>query len=175
MTPMVERPAEVATRTVPGHGDGALIKGARKGSAVGTRVARTSRVVLLARRAGTDAERARHGFLPTRRHVPTLLRKPLTYERGKERAEHARWAQRLAIQICFADPSSPWPRGTNENTHGLWRQYLPKGTDLSGDTPREWKALAHRLHTRPRQCLTFATPRDVFTQRRPHAPVALGT
>ena len=70
----------------------------------------------------------------TPRYVPALLRKTLTYDRGKEMAEHAPWAQRLAIQIFFADPYSPWPLDTNENTHGLLRQYLPKGTDLSGYT-----------------------------------------
>ena len=175
MTPIVERPAEVATRTVPGHWEGDLIKGARNGSAVGTLVERTSRLVLLARMAGTDAESARHGFTHKLRHVPTLLRKTLTDDRGKERAEHERLAQRLAIQLVFADPYSPWPRGTNENTNGLLRQYLPKGTDLSGYTQRELNAIAHRLNTRPRKCLNFATPLEVFTHLRHHSPVALGT
>ena len=91
-------------------------------------------------------------------------------------AEHERLAQRLAIRIFFADPYSPWPRGTNENTNGLLRQYLPKGTDLSGYTQRELNAVAHRLNTRPRKCLNFATPLEVFTQLRHHySPVALGT
>ena len=90
-------------------------------------------------------------------------------------AEHERLAQRLAIQIFFADPYSPWQRGTNENTNGLLRQYLPKGTDLSGYTQRELNAIAQRLNTRPRKCLNFATPLEVFTQLRHHSPVALGT
>jgi IS30 family transposase len=175
MTSIVERPAEVATRTVPGHWEGDLIKGARNGSAVGTLVERTTRVVILARMEGTDATSARQGCTKTLRHVPALLRKTLTYDRGNERAEHEQLAQRLAIQIFFADPYSPWQRGTHENTNGLLRQYLPKGTDLSGYTPRELNAIAPRLNTRPRTCLNFATPLEVFTPLRHYSPVALGT
>jgi transposase, IS30 family len=175
MTSIVERPAEVATRTVPGHWEGDLIKGARNGSAVGTLVERTTRLVILARMEGTDATSARQGFTKKLRHVPALLRKTLTYDRGKEMAEHERLAARLAIRVFFADPYSPWQRGTNENTNGLLRQYLPKGTDLSGYTQRELNAIAHRLNTRPRKCLNFATPLKVYAQLRHHSPVALGT
>ena len=175
MTPIAERPAEVATRTVPGHWEGDLIKGARNGSAVGTLVERTTRLVILVKMEGTDARSARAGFTKKLRHVPAPLRKTLTYDRGKEMAEHELLAQRLAIQIFFADPYSPWQRGSNENTNGLLRQYLPKGTDLSGYTQRELNAIAHRLNTRPRKCLDFATPLEVYTQLRHHPPVALGT
>ena len=104
-----------------------------------------------------------------------LLGQMLTYDRGKEMAEHERLAERLAIRIFFADPYSPWQRGTNENTNGLLRQYLPKGSDLSGYTQRELSAIAHRLNTRPRKCLDFATPLEVYAQLRHHSPVALGT
>ncbi|MBC7840172.1 MAG: IS30 family transposase [Nitrospiraceae bacterium] len=127
MTPMTERPAEVATRTVPGHWEGDLIKGARSGLAVETLVERTTRLVILARMERTDARSAREGFTKKLRHVPAFLRKTLTYDRGKEVAEHKRLAERLAIQIFFADPYRPWQRGTNENTNGLLRQYLPNG------------------------------------------------
>ena len=175
MTPMAGRPAEVLPRTVPDHGEGDLLKGARNGSAVGTLVARTTRLALLARMDGTDATSAREGFTTKLRHVPARLRKTLTYDRGNARAEHAPWAQRRAIQSVCADPYRPWPRGTHENTTGLLRQYLPKGTDLSGYTQRALKAIAHRLNTRPRKCLNCATPLEVFTHLRPHAPVALGT
>jgi IS30 family transposase len=175
MTPIAARPAEVATRTVPGHWEGDLIKGARNGSAVGTLVERTTRLVILAKMNGTDVTSARQGFTKKLRHVPAMLRKTLTYDRGKEMAEHAQLAQRLAIQIFFADPYSPWQRGTNENTNGLLRQYLPKGTDLSGYTQRELNAIAHRLNTRPRKCLDFATPLEVYAHLRHHSPVALGT
>ena len=175
ITPIADRPAEVASRTVPGHWEGDLIKGARNGSAVGTLVERTTRLVLLARMEGTDAASVYQGFTKKLRHVPASLRKTLTYDRGKEMAERERLAQRLAIQVFFADPHSPWQRGTNENTNGLLRQYLPKGIDLSGYTQRELNAIAHRLNRRPRKCLDFATPLEVFTQLRHHAPVALGT
>ena len=175
MTPIAVRPAEVMTRTVPGHWEGDLIKGARNGSAVGTLVERPTRLVLLARMDGTDATSAREGFTKKLRHVPARLRKTLTYDRGNERAEHEQLAQRLAIQLVFADPYSPWQRGTHENTTGLLRQYLPKGTDLSGYPQRALKAIAHRLNTRPRKCLNCATPLEVFTHLRPHAPVARGT
>ena len=114
-------------------------------------------------------------FTQKLRHVPAPLRKTLTYDRAKEMAEHERLAQRLALQVFFADPPSPWQRGTNENTNGLLRQYLPKGTDLSGSAQRELNAIAHRLNTRPRKCLDFATPLEVFTQWRHRSPVALGT
>ncbi len=109
------------------------------------------------------------------RRVPAALRNTLTYDWGKEMAEHEQLAQRLAIQIFFADPYSPWQRGTNENTNGLLRQYWPAGTDLSGYTQRELNAIAHRLNTRPRTCLDCATPLEAYAQWRLHSPVALGT
>ena len=127
MTSIADRPAEVATRTVPGHWEGDLIKGARNGSAVGTLVERTTRLVILARMEGTDAASAYQGFTKKLRHVPAPLRKTLTYDRGKEMAEHERLAQRLAIQVFFADPHSLWQRGTNENTNGLVRQLCAEG------------------------------------------------
>lgn len=175
MTPIAERPADVGTRTVPGHWEGDLIKGARNGSAVGSLVERTTRLVILARLDGTDAVSAREGLTRKLKHVPAPLRKTLTYDRGKEMAQHECLAQRLAIRVFFADPHSPWQRGTNENTNGLLRQYLPKGTDLSGYTQRTLNTIAHRLNTRPRKCLNWATPLEVFTQLRHHSPVALGT
>ncbi|MDR4470359.1 MAG: IS30 family transposase [Nitrospira sp.] len=175
MTPIADRPAEVTIRTVPGHWEGDLIKGTRNRSAVGTLVERTTRLVLLARMGGTDAASAYQGFTKKLRHVPAPLRKTLTYDRGKEMAEHERLAHRLSIQVFFADPPSPWQRGTNENTHGLLRQYLPKGTALSTYTQRELNAIAHRLNTRPRKCLGFATPLEVYAHLRHHSPVALGT
>jgi IS30 family transposase len=170
MTLIAERPVEVATRAMPGHWEGDLLKGARNGSAVGTLVERTTRLVILARLEGTNALSAREGFTRKLKHVPTPLRKTLTYDRGKEMAEHERLAQLLAIRVFFADPHSPWQRGTNENTNGLLSQHLPKGTDLSGYTQRELNTIAQLLNTRPRKCLDWATPLEVFTQLRHHSP-----
>ena len=174
-TPIAERPAEVATRTVPGHWESDLIKEARNSSAVGTPVERTTRLVILAKMKGTDATSARAGFTNKLRHVPALRRNTLTYDRGKEMAAHEQLAQRLTIQIFFADPYSPRQRGTNAHTNGLLRQYLPKGTNLSGYTQRELNAIAHRLATRPRKCLDFSPPREVYPHLRYYSPVALGT
>jgi len=122
MTLISERPPGVATRTVPGHWEGALIKGARNGSAVGTLVERTSRLVILARLAGTDAQSVCDGFTKKLRIIPAALRKTLTYDRGKEMTEHEQLAQRLRLHVYFADPHSPWQCGTNEHTNGLLRQ-----------------------------------------------------
>jgi len=110
MTPIAERPPEVATRTVPGHWEGDLIKGARNGSAVGTLVERTTRLVILARMTGTDARSAREGFTKKLRHVPALLRKTLTYDRGKEMAEHERLAERFP-EIAVDVLHTPLPAG----------------------------------------------------------------
>ncbi len=174
MPPLAERAVEGTSRTVSGHWEGDLLKGARNGSAIGTLVERTTRLVLVAKMDGTDAASAYRGFTKQLQPVPAPLRKTLTYDRGKEMAEHERLANRLAIQVFFADPHSPWQRGTNENTNGLLRQYLPKGTDLSSYTQRELTAIAPRLNTRPRKCLTVATPLAVYAHLRPHTPVALG-
>lgn len=162
-------------RTVPGHGDGDLLTGARHGSAVGTLVARPTRLVRLARMDGTDPTSARERWTTQLWPVPARLRKTLTYDRGNARAEHARLAKRLAIQPVGADPYRPWPRGTHENTTGLLRQSLLKGTDWSGYTQRELNAIVHRLNTRPRTCLNFATPLEGSAHLRPHPPVARGT
>ena len=125
---------------------------------------------------GSDATSAREGFTKKLRHVPAPLRKTLTYDdRGKEMTEHERLPQRLAIQVFFADPYSPWQRGTNESTTGLLRQYLPKGTDLSGYTQRELNVIVHRLNTRPRTCLHFATSLEIYAQLRHYSPVTLGS
>ncbi len=159
---------------MPEHWEGDLLKGARNGSAVGTLMERTMRLALLIYMDSMEAVSAYRGFAKKFRHVPPL-QKMLTYEREKERAEHEWFAHRLSIPVFVADPHGPWQCGTNENTNGLLRQYLPKDTDRSGDTQRAVHAIAHRLNTDPRKRLDFATPLDVYAQLRHHSPVACGT
>jgi len=114
-----ERPLEIEGRTVPGHWEGDLIKGAYNRSAVGTLVERTSRYVLLAKMDGTDAQVALEGFTRILRHVPRCMRQTLTYDQGKEMAKHQELSKRVQIDVYFADPHSPWQRGSNENINGL--------------------------------------------------------
>lgn len=175
MTSIHERPAEVDQRLVPGHWEGDLIKGARNASAVGTMVERTSRLVLLTRLEDASASAVLEGFTRRFRRVPEPLRRSLTYDRGKEMAAHETLAERMRIRVYFADPHSPWQRGTIENANGLLRQYLPKGSDLSQFSQHQLNAIALRLNTRPRKCLEFATPLEVFQQLHHHPSVALGT
>jgi IS30 family transposase len=151
-------------RAVAGHWEGDLIKGAGNASAVGTLVERKSRYVLLAKLDGTDATAVLEGFTRRMRTLPASIRQTLTYDQGKEMAHHQELAQRLNIRVYFADPHSPWQRPTNENTNGLLRQYLPKGTDLSGLSQRHLTMIAKRLNTRPRKCLGFRTPEEVLHQ-----------
>lgn len=175
MTPITERPTDVATQTIPGYWEGDVLKGARNGSAVSTQVERTTRLVLLVHMDSTVAASAYRGFTKELWHVPSPPRKTLTYDRGKEIANHEQSAHRLAIQVFFADLHGPWQRGINKNTSGQPCRQLPKNTDLSGDTQRQLNAIAHRLNTRPRKCLVFATPLEVHAQLRSHSTVAVGT
>ena len=126
-----ERPIEACGRLVPGHWEGDLIKGARNASAVGTLVERKSRYLILAKLTDASADATLHAFSRRFRHVPPQMRKTLTYDQGREMAHHERLARRLQIGVFFADPHSPWQRGTNENMNGFIREYLPKGADLS--------------------------------------------
>jgi IS30 family transposase len=125
------RPPEVADRLIPGHWEGDLIKGAGNHSSVGTLVERTSGFVVLAKMSSASAADALESFDKALRGIPGALRKTLTYDQGKEMSYHAALTLRTGVQVYFADPHSPWQRGSNENTNGLLRQYLPKGTDLS--------------------------------------------
>jgi len=160
MTSIRERPAEVEGRLVPGHWEGDLIKGAGNRSSVGTLVERTSRKLVLIKLTDAKAETARDGFAAGLLAVPAPLRLTLTY--GKEMARHRELAALTGLRVYFADPHAPWQRGSNENTNGLLRQYLPKGTDLSVFSQAELDAIATRLNSRPRKMLGFATPDEVF-------------
>jgi len=177
---IAKRPEDIAERKIPGHWEGDLLMGKRNQSAIGTLVERKSRYLLLARLSGQTAPKVRQGFTRRLATLPTRLRQTLTYDRGAEMAEHETLARALHIRVYFADPHSPWQRGTNENTNGLLRQYLPKGTDLSGLSQRDLNRIAVRLNTRPRRVLGFATPQEVFEQHLREVQsnpvgVALGT
>ncbi|MFC4161880.1 IS30 family transposase [Chitinimonas lacunae] len=172
-----DRPEEVLSRAIPGHWEGDLIKGAYNRSAVGTLVERTSRYVLLAKMTDATADAALEAFTRRLRHVPVSVRKTLTYDQGKEMAHHAELARRLKIQVYFADPHSPWQRPSNENMNGFIREYLPKGIDLSVFSQTYLNDIARSLNTRPRKCLGFRTPEEVFQEHinRLKAGVALQT
>ena len=164
MTSIHLRPIEVAARLIPGHWEGDLIKGAGNRSAVGTLVERKSRYLLMTKLRDCSAEATLEAFTRKFRHVPPCVRKTLTYDQGKEMARHELLAKRLKINVYFADPHSPWQRPTNENTNGLIREYLPKGLDLAPISQGYLNAIARQLNNRPRKCLDFETPAEVFAR-----------
>ena len=159
-----ERPPEVEERTVPGHWEGDLIMGAGNRTALGTLAERTTRYLLLVPLSGHDAESVREAFADVMLHLPEHLRKTMTYDQGKEMAQHRLFTEQTQIQVYFADPHSPWQRGTNENTNGLVRQFFPKGTDFSQITEGQIAWVQHAMNTRPRKTLDFRTPAEVFTE-----------
>ena len=163
MTNIRERPEEVEGRLIPGHWEGDLILGAGGASAIGTLVERTSRFVVLVRMPTRKADVVASAFAGALNAIPAPLRQSLTYDQGKEMAQHERLALSTGMRIFFADPHSPWQRGSNENTNGLLRQYFPKGTSLSGFGQQELDAVADRLNGRPRKTLDFATPSEQFS------------
>ncbi len=163
ITPISARPAEVETRMIPGHWEADLIKGKGNKSAVATLVERTTRFTILAWMPDASAASALAAFTQALQDLPSMMRKTLTYDRGSEMARHAELAERLQIKIYFAEPYSPWQRGTNENTNGLIRQYLPKGIDLSPANQSYLNDIAMSLNTRPRKTHGFRTPIEKFT------------
>jgi IS30 family transposase len=158
------RPEEIAERLIPGHWEGDLLKGAGNRSAVGTLVERTSRLVMIAPMDGLTAVAARKAFETLFDQVPEGLRKTLTYDRGTEMARHAELTRATGVKVYFADPYSPWQRGSNENMNGLIREYLPKGTELGGLTQDDLDEIAYRLNSRPRKVLDFRTPHEVYNE-----------
>jgi IS30 family transposase len=162
MVMISQRPAEVADRAVPGHWEGDLVFG-KKMTSIGTLVERHSRyVILLKLPNGHGAEAVRKAMTKRILTLPAQLRRSITWDQGKEMAEHAQFTVDTGVQIYFCDPKSPWQRGSNENTNGLLRQYLPKSADLSQCTQRELDAIARSLNTRPRQTLGWMTPSQAF-------------
>jgi IS30 family transposase len=164
--PIGQRPPEVEGRLVPGHQEGDLIMGSRaSNSAVGTIVERTTGyLTLLPLPGGHDASSVADAVIEQMSAVPGWFARTLTWDRGKELAQHQRITAAIGIQVYFADPHSPWQRGSNENTNGLLREYLPKGTDLSTHTPAQLQAIAAELNDRPRKRLGYHTPAEAFAK-----------
>ena len=162
MASIRERPASVEDRAVPGHWEGDLIAGSNN-SYIATLVERHTRYVMLVRVKGKDTETVISALIKHAEKLPTELYKSLTWDRGKEMADHQRFSLATNIDVYFCDPSSPWQRGSNENTNGLLRQYFPKGTDLSVHSQARLNAVARQLNERPRKTLEFETPASRFS------------
>lgn len=158
------RPPEVEDRVIPGHWEGDLIKGAGNRSAVGTLVERTTGFVVLAKMDNATTKAVVGSFSAVLNRAPTAIRKTMTYDQGRAMHGHKLLTERTGVQIYFADPHSPWQRGSNENTNGLLRQYMPKESDLSIYSQDELDAIALSLNTRPRARLEFEPPLVVYTQ-----------
>lgn len=158
--PIAARPASVTDRAVPGHWEGDLLAGAGRRSHVATLVERQSRFVQLIKIPQWDAATVTRALTRHVQRLPAGLMASLTWDRGLEMAEHQRFTVATDVAVYFCDPHSPWQRGPNENTNGLLRQYLPKGTDLSTFTQRQLNAIALQLNTRPRKTLGFMTPAE---------------
>ena len=174
---ILHRPEEVNARLVPGHWEGDLLKGAANRSSVGTLVERKTRFVTLAKMEGNGAAAALEGFTRQMKHLPAVLRRSLTYDRGLEMACRPELARRLKIDIWFCDPHAPWQRGSNENTNGLLRQFLPKGADLRQFSQRDLDHIARLMNNRPRKTLGWKTPAQALAEeiKKATASVAVGT
>lgn len=159
------RPPEIEDRQFPGHWEGDLIKGAGNQSAVGTLVERTTRLLILVKLPHPHPATAAHvlqAFTDKLNAIAQPLRRTLTYDRGTEMAYHQQLSAQTGIAVYFCDPHSPWQRGTNENTNGLIRQFLPKATDLSGYSQAQLDAIADLMNGRPRKTLDWCTPHEVY-------------
>jgi len=158
MVMISQRPPEVEDRAVPGHWEGDLLMGKRQ-TAIGTLVERWSRYVMLfALPDGNSAEAVRVALSATVQRLPEHLWESLTWDQGKEMAQHVQFSVDTGVEVFFCDPNSPWQQGTNENTNGLLRQYFPKGTDMAALTKEDLDFAAHQLNGRPRQTLDWMTP-----------------
>ena len=158
-----ERPATVEDRAVPGHWEGDLVFGSHN-SQIATLVERQTRYLMLVKVASKDTETVVNALIKNARTLPQELYKSLTWDRGKELAAHKRFTLATDIRVYFCDPQCPWQRGSNENTNGLLRQYLPKGIDISGYSQAKLNAMARQLNERPRKTLGYRTPAEMFSQ-----------
>lgn len=165
MLSIEERPAEVADRIVPGHWEGDLMVGGRREQSVmGTLVERTTRTVLLVPLKSKQADEVRRAFAREMKRLPEQMRLSLTYDQGREMAQHKLFTKQTKMKVYFAHPRSPWERGTNENTNGLIRQFFPKGTNFRTVSRREIKHVQHLLNGRPRKTLDFRTPYEAMQE-----------
>lgn len=158
-----ERPASVEDRAIPGHWEGDLIAGS-KNSYIATLVERHSRYVMLIKVANKDTKSVVSALIKQSQRLPRELYKSLTWDRGKELADHPRLTLATNVDVYFCDPHSPWQRGSNENTNRLLRQYLPRGTDLSVHSQAKLGAIARQLNERPRKTLQYQTPAEKFAR-----------
>ena len=165
MISIEERPSEVADRSIPGHWEGdIIIGGQREQTALGTMVERTTRTTILVPLKSKKAEDVRRAFAKEIKKLPKELRLTLTYDQGREMAQHKLFTKETQMKVYFAHPQSPWERGTNENTNGLIRQFFPKGTNFTNITRKEIKRVQRLLNDRPRKTLGWRTPREAMAE-----------
>jgi IS30 family transposase len=158
-----ERPAAAEDRAVPGHWEGDLVYGDRN-SQIATLVERKTRYLMLVKTPSKDTKTVVTALIKSARRLPKELYRSLTWDRGKEMADHRRFTVATNVKVYFCDPHHPWQRGTNENTNGLLRQYFPKGIDLSEVTQAQLNAVAREMNERPRKTLGYETPAEQYRQ-----------